>query len=39
MKKKQKELGFKAAACGPFVRSSYNAFDVLQAADISQANG
>jgi len=30
---KAKELGFKAAACGPFVRSSYNAFDVLNACE------
>lgn len=27
---KAKELGFKAAACGPFVRSSYNALEVLE---------
>lgn len=27
---KAKELGFKSATCGPFVRSSYNAADVLE---------
>jgi len=27
---KAKELGFKATACGPFVRSSYNALEVLE---------
>lgn len=31
---KAKELGFKAAACGPFVRSSYNALEVLEQVQL-----